>query len=119
MSSSPSQARPNKKAKPDPSIGAPKSSCPTTPREHTFPVEPDFPAFFAGRKQSAQSDPVQARIFYEEASRIFGGDPVENAEAHKANNASASSLYLRLLQTEEGRALLSLPSAPNWWPRPQ
>ena len=100
------QSESGKKAKPDSSIGAPRSSCPTTPREHTFPVEPDFPAFFAGRKFSAQSDPVQARIFYEQASKIFGGDPVENAEAHKANNASASSLYLRLLQTDLFRALI-------------
>jgi hypothetical protein len=70
-----------------------------------------FPAFFAGRKFSKQSDrkfelSTIKRHKYHGSSRFFGEDPAENAEPQQANKAITSRLYLRLLQTEEGRTLL-------------
>ena len=48
---------------------ASNDSAPTTPAVHTYRIDADFPAFFGGRKYSAQSEPDQVRQFYQEAAR--------------------------------------------------
>ena len=90
--------KPDQSAAPEASSsleGAPRSSTPThtsaaqassstdTPRSSVH-AEPDWPAFFGGRKflnGSRQADPDQVRTFYKEPSRIFNDD-VGNFEAH-------------------------------------
>ena len=50
------------------SVTAPSHE-PQPERTSTYRIDADFPAFFGGRKYSAQSEPDQVRQFYQEAAR--------------------------------------------------
>ena len=100
---------------PIPTSAAGASSSTHTPRSGAY-LEPDWPAFFGGRKflnGSRQADPQQVRTFYKEASRIFN-DNAGNFDAHLTNNAAASSAFLRLLRSESvsNRALVDQIAGP-------